>query len=52
MLEKKHIQDIKDVFIATSDETGSVFIQDYQGNQTTGNIKNGVKKSRLPYCSS
>jgi uncharacterized membrane protein YcaP (DUF421 family) len=41
LLTKKNIKEIKSVFVATSDETGSVFIQDYNGNQTTGNMKNG-----------
>ncbi len=41
LLSKKNIWDIKEVLIATSDETGSVFLQDYNGKQTTGNMKNG-----------
>jgi uncharacterized membrane protein YcaP (DUF421 family) len=41
LLSKKNIWEIKSVFIATSDETGSVFIQDYDGKQITGNMKNG-----------
>lgn len=41
LLSSKNIKHIKKVFIATSDETGSVFIQDYQGNQTSGSISNG-----------
>jgi uncharacterized membrane protein YcaP (DUF421 family) len=40
-LFKKNIKEIKNVFVATSDETGTVFIQDYNGNQITGNMKNG-----------
>jgi hypothetical protein len=41
LLSKKNIWDIKEVLIATSDETGSVFLQDYNGKQVTGNMKNG-----------
>ena len=41
LLTKKNIREIKSVFVATSDETGSVFIQDYNGNQTMGNMKDG-----------
>ncbi len=41
LLSKKNIWDIKSVLIATSDETGSVFIQDYEGKQLTGSMKNG-----------
>ncbi|MGI5849183.1 MAG: DUF421 domain-containing protein [Christensenellales bacterium] len=41
LLSKKNIKRVKDVFIATSDETGSVFIQDANGKQTTGSLKNG-----------
>ena len=40
-LLKKNIKQINKVLIATSDETGSIFIQDYQGKQTSGNIKDG-----------
>lgn len=40
-LLSKNIKEFKDVLVATSDETGSVFIQDYGGNQTTGNMKSG-----------
>lgn len=40
-LSKKNIKEIKNVFVATSDETGTVFIQDYNGKQITGNMKNG-----------
>ncbi len=40
-LSKKNIKEIKNVFVATSDETGSVFVQDYNGNQINGNMKNG-----------
>jgi uncharacterized membrane protein YcaP (DUF421 family) len=39
LLSKKNIWDVKKVFVATSDETGSVFIQDYDGKQITGNMK-------------
>lgn len=41
VLSKNNIKEIKNVFIATSDETGTIFIQDYNGNQTTGSMKNG-----------
>ncbi len=41
LLSKKNIWDIKSVLIATSDETGSVFIQDYNGKQLAGNMKSG-----------
>lgn len=40
-LRQKNIREIKNVLVATSDETGSVFIQNYDGKQTTGNMKNG-----------
>lgn len=40
-LSKRNINEIKSVFVATSDETGEVFIQDYNGKQITGNMKNG-----------
>jgi uncharacterized membrane protein YcaP (DUF421 family) len=41
LLNKKNIKEVRSVFVATSDETGSVFIQDYDGGQTTGNMKDG-----------
>ncbi|MDD5018022.1 MAG: DUF421 domain-containing protein [Eubacteriales bacterium] len=41
VLSKSNIKTIKHVFIATSDEAGSVFLQDYHGNQTTGSMQNG-----------
>ena len=41
VLSHNNIRHIKNVFIATSDESGSVFIQDYNGNQSTGSIQNG-----------
>jgi uncharacterized membrane protein YcaP (DUF421 family) len=41
LLSTKNIWDIKSVLIATSDETGSVFIQDYNGKQLAGSMKNG-----------
>lgn len=41
LLAKKDIKEFKNVFVATSDETGSVFIQGYDGKQTTGSMKNG-----------
>lgn len=40
-LSKKNVKEIKSVFVATSDETGRVFMQDYNGKQITGNMKNG-----------
>ncbi len=41
LLSSKKIKGIKKVFIATSDEKGSVFIQDYHGNQMFGSMSNG-----------
>jgi len=41
LLSSKKIKRIQNVFIATSDETGSMFIQDYHGNQNSGKLKNG-----------
>ena len=40
-LAQHRIKRVRDVFLATSDETGSVLLQDYHGNQMTGNISNG-----------
>lgn len=37
----RNIREVKEVFVATSDETGSVFVQDYDGKQLTGSMKNG-----------
>ena len=41
VLRQTGVKHIKSVFLATSDETGSVFIQDYQGKQVQGRMKNG-----------
>ena len=41
VLKQTGVKHIKSVFLATSDETGSVFIQDYQGKQLQGRMKNG-----------
>ena len=41
VLKQTGVKHIKSVFLATSDETGSVFIQDYQGKQLKGRMKNG-----------
>lgn len=41
LLAQKKIKKVKNVFLATSDETGSVFIQDYRGNQTNGILHDG-----------
>mgnify|MGYP000871071529 CR=1 FL=1 len=41
VLKATGVKHIKSVFLATSDETGSVFIQDYQGKQLKGRMKNG-----------
>ncbi len=41
VLKQTGIKSIHSVFLATSDETGSVFIQDYQGKQMQGRMKNG-----------
>ncbi len=41
MLKQTGVHAIQSVFLATSDETGSVFIQDYQGKQHTGRMRNG-----------
>ncbi len=41
VLRQTGIKHVKSVFLATSDETGSVFIQDYQGKQMQGRMKNG-----------
>lgn len=41
VLKQSGVKHIKSVFLATSDETGKVFIQDYDGNQRNGRMKNG-----------
>jgi len=41
VLKATGVRQIKSVFLAISDETGSVFIQDYQGRQLKGRMKNG-----------
>ena len=41
MLKQTGVAAIQSVFLATSDETGSVFIQDYNGKQQTGRMKHG-----------
>ncbi len=41
VLKQTGVKHINSVFLATSDETGSVFIQDYQGKQVQGRMKNG-----------
>ncbi len=40
-LNTNNIKRVKDVFLATIDETGSVLIQDYHGKQLTGSLSNG-----------
>ncbi|MFA5675393.1 MAG: DUF421 domain-containing protein [Christensenellales bacterium] len=41
LLKRCNISRVRDVFFATSDETGNVTLQDYKGNQITGSIANG-----------
>ncbi len=41
LLNAHNIKHIRDVFFASSDETGKVMFQDYKGNQVTGSISNG-----------
>lgn len=41
VLEQHHLKRVRDVFLATSDESGSVLLQDYRGNQMTGSMGNG-----------
>lgn len=40
-LNMHRIKRVRDVFLAISDETGKVMLQDYNGNQITGSIVNG-----------
>lgn len=41
VLFEHNLKRIRDVFLATSDETGSMLLQDYHGNQMTGSMSNG-----------
>lgn len=41
VLSQHHLKRVRDVFLATSDESGSVLLQDYRGNQMTGSMGNG-----------
>ncbi len=41
IMKTNNLKRIRDVFLATADETGSVLFQDYNGRQSTGSLSNG-----------
>ncbi len=41
VLSQHSIRRVRDVFLAMSDEAGSVLLQDYHGKQMTGSMSNG-----------